>query len=134
MIIINRWFTFQAPRRPDLSGRPLGFLFVWRSRLPSQLYASLPHEFGIHLPSLRKSKFEEGECIQLSEKNEWKAVHIASEDGAIKRFMQGFPAGSAIIADKIFIDRRTDLASFPYQRLRRIAVKKGAPENLRVAA
>lgn len=32
MIIETRWFSFQGPRRADLSGRPLGFRFIWKPR------------------------------------------------------------------------------------------------------
>lgn len=132
MIIENRWFILQGPRRVDLSGRPFGFLFIWLSgeRTPPRgRFAPITpaREFGLFLPISmtffdRWRKIERFECCQFVERDrpfphdahEWPQEYLRAAQKAASDKLGEYPKHniSKVVS---FCDRRADLAGRPLQ-------------------
>lgn len=144
MIIENRWFVLQGPRRADLSGNPFGFLLVWLGgvgALPSRgRFERHPHarQFGFFLPLMasllfRHKRYEFLEVADLIARDDyiphdwrkWPDGHREAADAAVARAVSERP-GSKIVSDWSRCDRRADLSGRPLQLYRAVVLQKAA--------
>lgn len=114
----NKHFALIGPRRCDLSGRPWGFLFIWKPRdNPSRFSPLTNRTFGFFLPSPFGNQKYEAMCLLDS---------MERIEGAKRSLQFSFDrllvenSGSKISKDRMFIDRRSDLSGNPIQVLRQI--------------
>jgi hypothetical protein len=145
MIIENRWFILQGPRRIDLSGRPIGFLFIWlggkgRPDVKARFSPiAKPREFGFYLPLSpmvfdRWRKIERFECHQLVEEerafphdsHEWPFKYQKAAQTAAVRELDKHSPRYHVKKIRSFCDRRADLASSPLQLTYEMILKKAA--------
>lgn len=131
-LICDPWFRLSIGRRADLSGRPLGLLFIWR---PQQVVAherkwlsACRWQFGFYLPRLRASS---GELVQFSDKpashdwRQWPEGHRKACEAATSRYLSETAKRREcgmlrIVRDFSRCDRRIDLAEIPWQLYREI--------------
>lgn len=134
MIIENKLFILQGPRRVDLSGRPFGFLFIWLGDADARPEAvprfsppARQREYGFYLPLSptlfdRWRKIQRFECQQLADVEkalphdwrEWPSEYQMAAHAAAARELKNHPR-CRVKKIRSFCDRRADLESGPLQ-------------------
>jgi hypothetical protein len=151
VIVETARFAFQAPYRLDLSGHPIGALFVWlgrRGRTGARVgyYEPYPHarEFGFYLPewlanpirAWRHRKLKFLECNQLyggpfdpktlqDDWRDWPPQYRAACEAAVAQALDERP-GAKLVVDRSYAGRRIDLSGQPRQLYRAIGLEGAA--------
>lgn len=134
MIIETKRFAVQFPRRPDLSGRPLGFLLVVKGPpRGAGRFAPSGRSFGFYLPSLAWPTKTIFESVMFTadydylgnDKNHWPEMYRKAAERAVVRKLDEMP-GFKVVKERTVVDRRVDLAGHPLQLLCKIEVAQAA--------
>jgi hypothetical protein len=122
MIVEIGRLAIQFPRRPDLSGRPLGVLIVWQNQAKenSGRFAQTGREFGFYLPI--RSDRGAFEAVQLLADGpeyghnieSWPLKYKVPAMTARDKLLKENP-GMRVVRESSSCDRRIDLSGRPIQ-------------------
>lgn len=132
MILSSRLFILQGPIRADLSGRPFGFLFIWRPAVDTAARFALVkgRHFGFFVPTPRffRSEILDFEVVQLVKNSaphdcrKWPEAEREAAERAVQRKLVDLGGGAIVVSDRSHCDQRPDLTDAPWQLYRQISV------------
>lgn len=135
-LIFDPWFRLSIGRRADLSGLPIGVLFIWKPRdNPGKYSPSVNRIVGFHFPQWlhlwRRKNLIFGELPQLTEIrpphshwSKWSDCHRQACEAAVKLYVAEIGPTAKIVGDFSYCHRRIDLSGMPWQLYRGVLVAK----------